>query len=80
MLSIFTGFNSVRFIVQGSRIVILPMAVEIAKRERLERFTDKLAKGQALMSDLLPMAAVCLRMRCILACMKVACLPRCLRE
>ncbi|CAN7647486.1 DNA cytosine methyltransferase [Acidovorax sp. LjRoot129] len=48
VLSIFEGFNSVRVIVQGSRIVILPMAVEIAKRERLERVTDKLSKGEPL--------------------------------
>lgn len=48
VLSIFEGFNSVRVIVQGSRIVILPMAVEIAKRERLERLTDRLSRGEPL--------------------------------
>lgn len=48
MLSIFEGFNAVRVIAQGTRIVILPMAVEIAKRERLERLSAKLANGQPL--------------------------------
>jgi DNA (cytosine-5)-methyltransferase 1 len=48
VLSIFEGFNAVRVIVQGTRIVILPMAVEIAKRERLQRLTSKLANGEPL--------------------------------
>lgn len=48
VLSIFEGFNAVRIIAQGTRIVILPMAVEIAKRERLERLTAKLANGEPL--------------------------------
>ena len=48
VLSIFDGFSAVRVIVQGNRIRILPLAVEIAKRERLQRLKNKLANGEAL--------------------------------
>ena len=48
VLSVFEGFNAVRVIVQRTRIVILPVAVEIAKRERLERLKAKLESGEPL--------------------------------
>jgi DNA (cytosine-5)-methyltransferase 1 len=48
VLSIFEGYEAVRVIVQENRIRILPLAVEIAKRERLQRLKSKLANGEAL--------------------------------
>ena len=48
VLSIFEGYDAVRVIVQENRIRILPLAVEIAKRERLQRLKSKLANGEAL--------------------------------
>ena len=47
-LSIFEGFESVRVIVQKTRITVLPMQVDIAKNERLQRVISKLESGEAL--------------------------------
>lgn len=48
VLSIFEGFNAVRVIVQAGKIYILPEAVEIAKKERLQRLRSKITAGDAL--------------------------------
>lgn len=48
VLSIFEGYSAVRVIAQGTRICILPQAVEIAKRERLDRLQAKLRNREPL--------------------------------
>lgn len=48
VLSIFEGFDAVRIVVQQSRICILPLACEIAKRERLQRLQNKLMNHEPL--------------------------------
>lgn len=48
VLSIFQGFSAVRIVVQEGCIRILPVAVEIAKKERLKRVVAKLASGEPL--------------------------------
>lgn len=48
LLSIFDGIESVRVVVQGSRIFILPVASEIRAKQRLARIKEKLEKGNAL--------------------------------
>lgn len=47
-LSMFEGFKAVRVIVQTNRIIILPLASELAKKERLERLRKKLDSGEPL--------------------------------
>ena len=48
VLSVFDGCSVVRVVVQANRICILPEAVEIAKKERLQRLRAKLASGEPL--------------------------------
>lgn len=48
LLSVFEGLESVRVIVQQARIVILPLQVDLAKRERLQRLVGKLQSGEPL--------------------------------
>lgn len=48
VLSIFDGFAQVRVIAQKMRIVILPCAVELAKKERLARLRAKIAAAAAI--------------------------------
>lgn len=48
VLSVFEGYESLRIIACGKRIYILPCAVEIAKKERVDRLRQKLEAGQPL--------------------------------
>ena len=47
-LSIFDGFTQVRIISKKMRIIILPSAVELAKKERLARLRAKISQATAL--------------------------------
>jgi|ECHvirMinimDraft_2_1075157.scaffolds.fasta_scaffold00022_37 DNA (cytosine-5)-methyltransferase 1 len=47
-LAVLTGFTRVRVISQKLRIVILPCAVELAKKERLARLRAKIAAAAAI--------------------------------
>lgn len=48
LLDMYEGLSAVRIVVQNSRIVILPLAVDIAKQERMARLMRKLDTGEAL--------------------------------
>lgn len=48
VLSIFEGYDAVRIVVQEGRICILPLASEIAKRERIKRLHSKLQNHEPL--------------------------------
>ena len=48
VLSVFDGFGSLRIISQKMRIIILPSAVELAKKERLARLRAKVASGDPI--------------------------------
>lgn len=47
-LAVLAGFEEVRVVVQSLRIVILPSAVELAKKERLARLRAKIASAAAI--------------------------------
>jgi DNA (cytosine-5)-methyltransferase 1 len=48
VLSVLSGHETVRVIVQQRRIIIMPLASEIAKTERLDRLQRKLQSGEPL--------------------------------
>lgn len=48
VLSVLSGYETVRVIVQNKRIIIMPLATDIAKKERIERLVRKLENGEPL--------------------------------
>lgn len=50
VLAAFEGMDAVRVVVQQDRIVFLPLASEIKKRERIGRLAQKMAAGEPLLS------------------------------
>jgi len=48
LLSIFEGIETVRVIVQSGKIFIMPLATEIAAKERLNRIKTKMANNEAI--------------------------------
>jgi len=48
VMSMFEGFDAVRVIVQKVRIIIMPLASDIAKKERIDRLKAKLESGEPL--------------------------------
>lgn len=48
LLALFEGMSAVRIVVQKGKVVILPLASELKKRERLDRVTRKMASGEPL--------------------------------
>lgn len=48
VLSVLSGFETVRVVVQSNRIVILPLATDVAKKERISRLRNKLEAGDPL--------------------------------
>lgn len=48
MLAMFDGMDALRIVVAQDRVYLLPLASEIKKVERLDRLTDKIARGEPL--------------------------------
>lgn len=48
LLDLFEGMSSIRVVVRNGQVILLPLASEIKKRERLERITSKIAAGEML--------------------------------
>lgn len=49
LLSVFDGFETLRVIVQEGRIFLMPLASELAAKERLERLKGKMETGEPIL-------------------------------